>query len=124
MIIVQNRFDWVAAMFGLLFAMSAVAWGWTLRTYFRRYCNHYDWLKFLAASHLVAVQIVLGGVVLGSMGLAMVPLLNPSGFNTTLLIVAVASVVFVVSSIWPYRYMKRRLPAYKLPKPPDTNANE
>ena len=123
-ILLQGSVDWFAAMFLLLFAASAVAWCLALRTYFRRYGNLYDCLAFLGASHLVAVQIVLGGVVLGAMGLAMLPVVNPSGFDTTLLIVAMASAVFVASSFWPHRYMKRRLPAYKLPKPPETNADE
>ncbi len=123
-ILLQGSVDWFAAMFLLLFAASAVAWCLALRTYFRRYGNLYDCLAFLGASHLVAVQIVLGGVVLGAMGLAMLPVVNPSGFDTTLLIVAIASAAFVASSYWPYRYMKRRLPAYKLPKPPQKNADE
>ncbi|MCZ6651611.1 MAG: hypothetical protein O7D91_01080 [Planctomycetota bacterium] len=123
-ILLQNSIDWFSAMFWLLFAVSAVAWCLALRTYFRRYGNLYDCLAFLGASHLVAVQIVLGGVVLGAMGLAMLLVVNPSGFDTTLLIIAIASAAFVASSYWPYRYMKRRTPAYKLPKPPGTSADE
>ncbi len=123
-ILLQGSVDWFAAMCLLLFAASAVAWCLALRTYFRRYGNLYDCLAFLGASHLVAVQIVLGGVVLGAMGLAMLPVVNPSGFDTTLLIVAIASAAFVASSYWPYLYMKRRTPAYKLPKPPAPNADE
>ncbi len=120
----QDGFDWFPAIIGLLFVVSAVAWCLALRTYFRRYGNLYDCLAFLGASHLVAVQIVLGGVVLGAMGLAMLPVVNPSGFDTTLLVIAIASAAFVASSYWPYRYMKRRTPAYKLPKPPQKNADE
>ena len=97
-ILLQGSVDWFAAMFLLLFAASAVAWCLALRTYFRRYGNLYDCLAFLGASHLVAVQIVLGGVVLGAMRLAMLPVVNPSGFDTTLLIVAIASAAFVASS--------------------------
>ncbi len=123
-ILLQASVDWFSALFWLLFAASAVAWCLALRTYFRRYGNLYDCLAFLGASHLVAVQIVLGGVVLGAMGLAMLPVVNPSGFDTTLLIIAITSAAFVASSYWPYRYMKRRTPAYKLPKPPETNADE
>ena len=119
-IFLESSVDWFLAMFWLLFAISAVAWGLALRIYFRRYCNHYDWLVFLGESHLVAVQISFGGVVLGGTALALIP----SGFDTLMLIVLMASAVFVASSYWPYRDMKRRLPAYKLPKPPETNANE
>ncbi len=121
--LLTEGFDWFRLMFLSLFAISAAAWCWSLRMYFRRYRSHYDRLAFLGASHLVAVQIVLGGVVLGAMGLAMLPVVNPSGFDTTLLIIAIASAAFVASSYWPYRYMKRRLPAYKLPKPPETNSD-
>ena len=123
-ILLQNSIDWFSAMFWLLFAVSAGAWGWAIRTYFRRYGNLYDCLAFLGASHLVVVQIVLGGVVLGAMVLAMIFELIRLSFDMTMPIVAMASAMFVASSIWPYRYMKRRLPAYKLSKPPETSADE
>ncbi len=116
----QDGFDWFPAIIGLLFVVSAVAWGWALRTYLRKYGNHYDWLLFLGASHLVAVQIGFGGVVLGAMVFSMIRF----QFHTTALIVAMASAVFIASSVWPHRYMKRRLPAYRLRKPPEMNANE
>ena len=119
-IVLQGGVDWFAAVFLLLFGASAIAWCLALWSYVRRYRNHYDWLVFLGESHLVAVQISLGGVVLGAMVLALIL----SGFDTTVLIVAGASAAFVGSSYWPYRDMKRRLPAYKLPKPPETNADE
>lgn len=123
-ILLQGSVDWFSAMFWLLFAVSAVAWGLALRTYFDRYCNHYDCLAFLGTSHLFAVQIVLGGVALGAMVIAMILALIHSSFDMTMPIVAMASTAFVASSIWPYRYMQRRLPAYKLPKPPEMNAHE
>ena len=119
-IFLESSVDWFLAMFWLLFAISAVAWGLALRIYFRRYCNHHDWLVFLGESQLFAVQIGFGGLILGVMVLALIRF----GFDSMVLIVAMASAAVVASSFWPYRDMKRRLQAYKLPKPPETNANE
>ncbi len=112
--------DWFRLLFLSLFAISAAAWFWSLRMYFRRYGHHYDRLLFLGESHLLAIQIGFGGAFFAASLLGFVL----SRFDSVFIIAALASGLFVAPSVWIYRDMKRRLRAYKLPKPPETNANE
>ncbi len=112
--------DWFRFMFLSLFVVSAAAWCWTLRMYFHRYGHHYDRLLFLGESHLLAIQIGFGGAFLGGSLLALIL----SRFDSVVVVAASASALFMAPSVWIYPDMKRRLRAYKLPKPSDTVSEE
>ncbi len=116
----ESDIQWFSFVFLGFFAVSAAAWCWTLRMYFHRYGHHYDRLLFLGESHLLAVQIGFGGAFFGGSLLALVL----SRFDTVVIVMSSASALFVAPSVWVYRDMKRRLRAYKLPKPPETNEDK
>lgn len=112
--------DWFRLLFLSLFAISAAAWFWSLKMYFHRYGHHYDRLLFLGESHLLAIQIGFGGAFFGGSLLALIV----SRFDSTVIVMSSVSALFVAPSVWIYRDMKRRLRAYKLPKPPENNADK
>ena len=95
------------------------AWVWSIKSFYVRYRHHYDWLWFLLESHALVVLLPTSAPFFLMSTIAVVFTRDPE-----ILIVSAISAVLLTVSILAYYDMKRRLPAYKLPKPRETNANE
>ncbi len=101
-------------------ALSVSAWVWSIARYLTRYGHHYDCWWFLLESHIVRLVLPVAALVLIVSGL----LLVMSGPRWQVVAVPMISVVTLLIAWTGYRDLKRRLPAYKLPKPPEMNASE
>ena len=92
-------------------------WVVGLGLYARKYARHHDYYWFLLEAHLVIVAIVLGGpAVLVSLGM----LATGTLIFVSMPLLLVCLGMFAVG-LWAYRDMRRRLPAYKLPKLPKSD---
>jgi hypothetical protein len=112
--------DVILVIFRVVFVFFAAAWCWALWSYYRKHGRHYDWLWFLTESHLLSIQIGLGVLLLGVGVFSLIRF----GLHPEPAILGGVGLVLSASAWWTYRDMKRRLPAYKLPIPPETNADE
>ncbi len=111
----------------VLCALSVAAWVWSIARYLTRYGHHYDCWWFLLESHIVRLVLPVAALVLIVSGLFLV-MAGPrrqvvAGPRWQVVAVPVISVITLSIAWTGYRDLKRRLPAYKLPKPPETNAN-
>ena len=107
--------DPILVILRVVFVFFAAAWCWALWSYYRKHGRHYDWLWFLVESHLLSIQVSLGVLLFGAGVFSLIRF----GLHPESAILGGVGVVLSASAWWPYRDMKRRLPPYKLPKPPD-----
>ncbi len=109
----------------ILCALSVSAWVLSIVQYLNRYGHHYDCWWFLVESHIVRLVLPVAALILivSSLFFAF------TGPRWQVIAVPVVAVPVIAATTlliaWMgYRDLKRRLPAYKLPKPPDKNAHE
>ena len=91
-------------------------WVWSIKSFYVRYRHHYDWLWFLLESHVLVVLLPTSAPFFLLFTIAVVFTRDPE-----MLIVSAVSAILLTVSILAYYDMKRRLRAYKLPKPSETN---
>ena len=103
-----------------LCAMSVSAWAWSLVLYLDRYGHHYDRRLFLLESHIVRLLLPLAALVLAGSTASLIVAPLKGQVATVMLIAGITLFIAWLG----FRDLKRRLPAYRLPKPPGTRVQE
>ncbi len=104
----------------VLCALSASAWVWSIVRFLNRYGHHYDCWWFLVESHIVRLILPVAVLVLIVSSL----FFAAAGPRWQVVAVRAIAVITILIAWMGYRDLKKRLPAYKLPKPPEPNAND